>query len=142
MTQVEMEQDVFMDIILKRIKEKFKSHLLRKERNIMHNMVYLIGRITKDVEVRETGNDKQIAIVNIACQRNYKNEEGEYETDFFPVVLWNAIANNVCEYCSKGDLVGIKGHLQQASYEVDGEYRSKTEIIADKVSFLASKRED
>ena len=107
----------------------------------MHNMVYLIGRITKDVEVRETGNDKQIAIVNIACQRNYKNEEGEYETDFFPVVLWNAIANNVCEYCSKGDLVGIKGHLQQSSYEVDGEYRSKTEIIADKVSFLASKRD-
>lgn len=46
-----MEQDVFMDIILKKIKEKFKSHLLRKERNIMHNVVYLIGRIIKDVEV-------------------------------------------------------------------------------------------
>lgn len=142
MIQAEMEQDVFMGTILKKIKEKFKSHLIRKERNIMHNMVYLIGRITKDVEVRETGNDKQIAVVNIAVQRTYKNEDGEYEVDFFPVVLWNAIANNVCEYCAKGDLVGIKGHLQQSSYEVDGEYRNKTEIIADKVSFLASKKEN
>ena len=108
----------------------------------MHNLVYLIGRLTEEPEVRELEDGKTTLAINLAVQRSYKNEDGIYETDFIRCVPWNAIATSTQEYCKRGDLVGIKGRLQNRKYEVDGEVKYITEVIVDKLSFLASKRED
>ena len=80
--------------------------------------------------------------INLAVQRSYENENGIYETDFIRCILWNGIAKNTSEYCHKGDLVGVKGRLQTRKYEDENkEDKYITEVIVDKVSFLASKRE-
>ena len=107
----------------------------------MHNLVYLIGRLAEEPEIKKFDDGKSLLTVNIAVQRNFKNEEGVYETDFIRCILWNEIANHASEYCKKGDLVGVKGRIQTRSYEVDGEKKYATEVVVDKVSFLASKSE-
>ncbi|MDE5630062.1 MAG: single-stranded DNA-binding protein [Bacilli bacterium] len=106
----------------------------------MHNLVYLIGRLTEDPEVKKYEDDKSRLSINLAVQRAYKNEDGIYETDFIRCILWNGIASHTSEYCHKGDLVGIKGRLQTRSYEDAGETKYVTEVIVDRVSFLASKK--
>lgn len=108
----------------------------------MHNMVYLIGRLTTDPEMKEYEDDKKGLAINLAVQRSYKNENGIYDTDFIRCVLWEGIAKHTCEYCKKGDLVGVKGRLQTRSYEVEGETKYISEVIVDKVSFLASKKSE
>lgn len=108
----------------------------------MHNVVYLIGRLTEDPTLKSIGEEKDMLTINLAVQRSYKNENGIYETDFIRCILWNGIAKNTSEYCHKGDLVGVKGRLQTRKYEYENkEDKYITEVIVDKVSFLASKRE-
>lgn len=107
----------------------------------MHNLVYLIGRLTSDPEIKELDNGKSVLNVTLAVQRSFKNEEGEYDTDFINCSLWNGIASHTSEYCKKGDLVGVKGRIQTRSYEHDGETKYTTEVLVDKVSFLASKKD-
>jgi single-strand DNA-binding protein len=107
----------------------------------MHNLVYLIGRIVKDPEVKELESGKSVVNATIAVQRSYKNADGVYETDFVDCTMWDSMARNVAEYCKKGDLVGIKGRLQVNTYEVDGEKRKSTDVICEKVTFLAAKKE-
>lgn len=99
----------------------------------MLNQVVLVGRLTKEVELKELENDKKVASITIACPRSYKNEKGEYDTDFIECKLWNMVAGNTKEYCHKGDILGVKGRIQS-----DG---NKMEIIAEKVTFLSSKKE-
>lgn len=107
----------------------------------MHNMVYLIGRLTDDPILKKTEKDDMLTI-NLAVQRAFKNEEGIYETDYIRCVLWSQVATNTCEYCKKGDLVGVKGRIQTRNYEDEkGEKKYITEVIVDKISFLASKKE-
>ena len=78
----------------------------------MINQVVLVGRITEDPTIKE--NDKgKVSNICIAVPRSFKNSDGIYETDFFPVAIWNSIAENTVEYCRKGDLVGIKGNPQR-----------------------------
>lgn len=100
----------------------------------MLNQVVLVGRIAKEVEVLETDNGRKVSYITLACQRSYKNEEGVYETDFVPCTLWNGIAENVAEYCRKGDIVGVKGRIQSENNGIA--------VIAEKVTFLSSKKED
>ena len=108
----------------------------------MHNVVYLIGRLTEDPTLKSIGEEKDMLTINLAVQRSYKNENGIYETDFIRCILWNGIAKNTSEYCHKGDLVGVKGRLQTRKYEDENkEDKYITEVIVDKVSFLASKRD-
>lgn len=109
----------------------------------MHNMVYLIGRLTDNPEIKELESGKNVANVTVAVQRSFKNEEGVYETDFFPCSLWNGIAANTAEYCKKGDLVGIKGRLENNSYtdKETGETKFAVNVVVDKISFLASKKD-
>lgn len=104
----------------------------------MHNMVYLIGRLTENPTV-EKENDREVCTINLAVQRTYKNEEGIYETDFLKCILWNDLATHTAEYCKKGDLVGIKGRIQNTKYENNGDIIYKNEIVVDRISFLASK---
>ena len=78
----------------------------------MMNEVVLVGRLTKDPEVVTTENNKKRALITLAVPRKFKNVDGIYETDFIRIVLWNVIALNTKEYCKSGDLLGVKGRIQ------------------------------
>ena len=108
----------------------------------MLNQVVIVGRLVKDPELRETESGKKVTHITLAVPRSYKNIDGEYDTDFVDCTLWIGVAENTAEYCHKGDLLGIKGRLQTSKYEKDGETRYKTEVIAEKVTFLTTKRAD
>lgn len=109
----------------------------------MLNQVVLVGRLTDDIEVISKENGKKVSSLVLAVQRSYKNSEGIYEADFIKCTLWNAIASSTSEYCHKGDIVGIKGRIQVNSYEdKDGTKKYSTEVIAEKVTFLSSKKVD
>lgn len=108
----------------------------------MHNLVYLIGRLSEDPVVKEYEDGKSMLTINLAVQRSFKNENGLYDVDFIRCILWNGIASHTSEYCKKGDLVGVKGRIQTRSYEDNNEKKYITEVIVDKVSFLASKKEE
>lgn len=106
----------------------------------MHNTVYLIGRLTNEIELVKEG-EKDVARIIIAVQRSFKNEEGIYETDFVPIKLYNNIANNTSEYCHKGDLIGVRGRLQRYSsndYTANG--MPILEVVADKLTYLATNK--
>ena len=104
----------------------------------MLNNVVLVGRLTKDPEEILTEKNNKRTVVIMAVPRSFKNSNGEYDTDFIRVVLWNMIAEHTCEYCKKGDVIGIKGRIQSSSYEKDGETKYITEVVAEKVTFLSS----
>lgn len=105
----------------------------------MMNNVILIGRLTKDVEIKEVGENK-VANFTLAVQRSYKNSDGEYEADFINCVAWNGVADNMSEFLKKGDLVGVKGSLITSTYEKDEVKHYKTEVRADKITFLTQKK--
>lgn len=107
----------------------------------MLNQIVLVGRLVKNVELEKEG-EKDTTIITIAVPRSYKNENGEYDTDFIDCVLWNGVARNTAEYCRKGDVIGVKGRLQTRNIEnEDGSKNKITEVIAEKVTFLSSKKE-
>ncbi len=109
----------------------------------MLNNIILLGRIAEEIKLEELENETKVARLTLAVPRNYKNEEGIYETDFIDVVLFKSIAINTKEYCCKGDLVAIKGRIQTRNIENEnGEKRKITEVVAEKVSFLASKKNE
>lgn len=109
----------------------------------MLNQVVLVGRLTDDPEVSKTSNEKQVSKITLAVNRGFKNADGIYETDFIKCTLWNGIAQNTFEYCKKGDLVGLKGRLQNDFYEDDkGVKHYLNDIIAEKITFLSSKKVD
>ena len=109
----------------------------------MLNQVVLVGRIARDPEVKELENGQKVSNITLAVSRPYKNADGVYETDFIDCSLWNGVAVNTMEYCKKGDTVGIKGSLRTDNYEKDGKLITKLNLMAEKVSFLASPhRED
>lgn len=109
----------------------------------MLNQIVLVGRLARDVEVKELEEGKKIANITLAVPRSYKNAEGEYETDFIDCTLWEGVAQNTSEYCKKGDIIGVKGRLQTRNIEKEnGEKVKVQEVVAEKVTFLSSKKED
>ncbi len=111
----------------------------------MLNQTVIVGRMVKEPELTETESGKKVTNMTLAVPRSYKNENGEYETDFIDCTLWGNIAENTCEYCKKGDLIGVKGRIQTDTYEVDGKTTKSMQVVADKVTFLStgkSKDED
>ena len=107
----------------------------------MLTQVVLVGRLTDDPQVITTENGKKVSTIVLAVQRTFKNQEGLYETDFIRCILWNAIASSTCEYCHKGDIVGLKGRLQTSNYQTeDGTKKYMTEVIAEKVTFLSGNK--
>ena len=112
-------------------------------RRSMLNQVVLVGRLTSDLELQDTYSGKRRTFLTLAVQRTFKNIDGEYDTDFVDIVLWDSIAENTVEYCRKGDVVGIKGRIQTSIYELeDGSKRKNTKVVAERVTFLSSKKED
>ena len=108
----------------------------------MLNNVVLVGRLTKDPETVTTEKGNKKTSVTLAIGRPYKNYNGEYETDFIRVSLWNGIAENTCEYCKKNDIIGVKGRIHSNMVENNEEKKYFTEVVAEKVTFLSSKRND
>ncbi len=105
------------------------------------NQVVLVGRMTSNPSVLETENGKKYTVINLAVQRAFKNQDGIYETDFIRCILWNGIASNTCEFCKTGDVIGIKGRLQNRIYENNNEETKYiTEVIAERVTFLSSNK--
>jgi single-strand DNA-binding protein len=104
------------------------------------NRIVLIGRLTKDPELRYTPNGVAKASFTLAVDRPFKNLQGEKETDFINIVVWQKQAENVANYLSKGKLAAVDGRLQIRSYEgQDGQRRWITEVVADTVRFLSPK---
>ena len=109
----------------------------------MLNQAVLVGRIVYEPELRETDNGNKIANVTLAVPRTFKNQDGEYDTDFINCVLWRGVAESTVEYCHKGDLVGVKGHMQTRDVELEDQSKRKyVEVVAEKVTFLSSKKVD
>lgn len=108
----------------------------------MLNHVILVGRLTNTPEVKVLDNGKKRSSVVLAVPRNYKNSNGEYETDFVDCVLWTTVAENTAEYCKVGDMIGVKGRLQSRYVEnTEGVKKKKTEVVAERITFLSSARQ-
>ncbi len=109
----------------------------------MLNQFIVVGRLVKEPEIKETESGRKLTNITLAVPRSYKNENGEYDTDFIDCTLWNGIAETTTEYCKKGDLIGVKGKIQTNTYETnEGEKKQKMEVVAEKVTFLSSRSQD
>ena len=104
----------------------------------MLNQIVLVGRLTRDIQVRKS--DK--GTISLAIPRSFKNMEGTYDTDFIDCIAFENIAENTSTYCSKGDIVGVKGRVQSRVVEKDGKKEYLMEVIAEKITFLSSKRKE
>jgi single-strand DNA-binding protein len=103
------------------------------------NRVELIGRLTRDPELRYTSSNIATARFTLAVNRPFQSQNGENGTDFINIVVWRKQAENVKKYVSKGSLVSVEGRIQTGSYEKDGQRIYTTDVVADSVQFLESK---
>lgn len=106
------------------------------------NKVILIGRLTKDPELRRTNTDVPVVQFTLAVNRQYTNREGEREADFISCVIWRQQAENFAKYLHKGSLIGVEGQLQTRSYDdvQTGTKRYITEVIVERFEFLEPKQ--
>lgn len=107
----------------------------------MINRTVLVGRLTRDVEVRKTQSGISCAMFTVACDRNRKKDENSNEptADFISCVAWRQPADFLGQYAHKGSLVGVDGRIQTRTYEKDGQRIYMTEVVADQVRLLESK---
>ncbi len=104
------------------------------------NQLILVGRLTKDPEIKKR-EGKNNCYMTVAVKRPFKNSSGIYETDFIGCTVWNVIAEKVCEYCKKGDMVFVKARVQNNNYIDKDENRVYAyEVVADQVSFMQSQK--
>ena len=109
----------------------------------MLNKIVLMGRLTRDPELRRTQSGTAVASFNLAVDRDYKPQDGERETDFIDIVAWRSTAEFVSKYFSKGRMAVVEGRLQVRDWkDKDGSKRRSTEVIADNVYFGDSKRSE
>ena len=108
----------------------------------MFNLVVLSGRITHDLELRQTPNGVSVTTFNIAVDRRYKQGE-EKQTDFITVVAWRGTADFICNHFSKGSMIGIEGSIRTRKYQdKEGNNRTAFEVVATNAQFMESKRTD
>lgn len=104
------------------------------------NNTQLIGRLTKDVDLKYTPNGVAVANFTLAINRPFKNQNGENEADFINIVVWKKAAENVAQYMRKGSKVAVSGRLQSRTYEdKDGKTIFVTEVVSNGVEFLDTK---
>src|SRR5690606_38411480 len=103
---------------------------------VMLNKVVLIGRLTKDPDLRYTQSGIAVARFTLAVDRGFKNQDGEKQADFIPITVWRGVAESCVKYLSKGRLVAVVGRIQTGSYDKDGQRHYTTEVVADEVRFL------
>ena len=105
------------------------------------NNYTLIGRLVKDIEIKESENKKKYAYITVAVNRTYKNAEGNYDTDFIDMIVWNELAERIAEYCHKGDLIGVNGRIETRMKETEDVKEKITSLVCDKVTFLSTKKD-
>jgi single-strand DNA-binding protein len=106
----------------------------------MINRVVLVGRLTKDPELRYTPSGVAVARFTLAVNRSFSNQSGEKEADFINCTVWRKPAENTANFLKKGSLAGVEGRIQTGSYEgTDGKRVYTTEVVADSVQFLEPK---
>lgn len=109
----------------------------------MINNVVLVGRLTKDPDLKYTGNGTAVATFTLAVNRNFTNQSGEREADFINCVIWRKPAEILANYAKKGVLIGVTGRIQTRSYDnQQGQKVYVTEVIADNFQLLESKKAD
>lgn len=109
----------------------------------MINNVTLVGRLTKDPDLKYTGNGTAVATFTLAVNRNFTNQSGEREADFINCVIWRKPAETLANYAKKGVLIGVTGRIQTRSYDnQQGQKVYVTEVIADNFQLLESKKAD
>ena len=107
----------------------------------MNNCLF-IGNLTKDPTLAETQSGTKVATFTLAVQRDYTNADGDRVADFIDFVAWRNLGKNLAKYCKKGDKVAVTGKLQTRTYEAqDGSKRKISEIIANDIEYLSTKRE-
>ena len=102
----------------------------------MLNKVVLIGRLTKDPDLRYTQSGIAVARFTLAVDRGFKNQDGEKQADFIPITVWRGAAESCAKHLAKGRLVAVAGRIQTGSYDKDGQRHYTTEVVADEVRFL------
>mgnify|MGYP004503838519 CR=1 FL=1 len=108
----------------------------------MINRVVMVGRMTRDSELRRTGSGAAVTSFTLAVNRTFKTND-EQQADYIPCVVWNKAAENVERYCSKGSLVGVEGRLRSRSYDnAQGQKVFVVEVVCDSVQFLETKSKD
>ncbi len=108
----------------------------------MINRTVLVGRLTKDSDLRYTSSGTAVATFNLAVDRSFTNRDGERETDFIRCVIWRKAAEKFANFTHKGSLVGIDGHIQTRNYEnQQGQRVYVTEVIADNFALLEPKQD-
>ena len=109
----------------------------------MLNKIVLMGRLTRDPELRKTQSGTAVASFTLAVDRDYKPQDGERETDFIDIVAWRSTGEFVSKYFTKGRMAVVEGRLQVRDWkDKDGAKRRSTEVIADNVYFGDSKRSE
>ena len=108
----------------------------------MLNQIVLVGRLTRNIKINKSENGKKIVNISLAIPRSFKNMEGTYDTDFIDCVAFENIAENTASYCSKGDIVGVKGRVQSRVVEKEGKKEYLMDIVAEKVTFLSSRKKE
>ena len=108
----------------------------------MLNKIFIMGRLTRDPELRRTQSGTPVTSFSLAVDRDYKTQSGEKETDFIDVVAWRATAEFVAKYFTKGRMAVVEGRLQiRAWQDKEGNNRRSAEVVADNVYFGDSKRD-
>lgn len=106
----------------------------------MINRVVLVGRMTRDPELRRTPQGDAVTSFTLAVNRNYTSRDGQQQADFINCVVWRKPAENVERYCSKGSLVGVEGRVQTRSYDnAQGQKVYVVEVLCDSVQFLETR---
>ncbi|GAB2537130.1 single-stranded DNA-binding protein [Gracilibacillus alcaliphilus] len=106
----------------------------------MLNRVVLVGRLTRDPDLRYTPNGVAVANFTVACNRPFSNQQGEREADFINCVVWRKQAENFANYMSKGSLIGVDGRIQTRSFDdQEGKRVFITEVMAESIQFLESR---
>ncbi len=105
----------------------------------MMNRVILVGRITKDPEIKSTQSNIAVVTFTLAVNRQFADQSGEKQADFIQCVVWRKQAENLARFVRKGALLGVEGRIQTRTYEGDNGTRYVTEVVCDSVQFLESK---
>lgn len=107
----------------------------------MLNKIILMGRLTRDPELRKTQSGTSVASFSLAVDRDFKDQSGERETDFIDIVAWRGLADMVCKWFSKGRMMAVEGRLQIRDWtDQNGNKRRSAEVIAESVYFADSKK--
>ena len=105
----------------------------------MINRVVLVGRITKDPELKSTQSNINFVNFTLAVNRQFTDQSGERQADFIQCIVWRRQADNLARFIKKGALLGVEGRIQTGRYEADGITRYTTDVVCDSVQFLENK---